>query len=134
MNGPQRASKSTQIHPTRHVPQRMCVVCRTSAAKRTLTRLVRVVEDSADAIARVQIDPTGKRSGRGAYLCDQPSCWQLASDSDVLAKALRMTLSDADRLLLRANFPAAGNEPVASTNTKPNPMAPPTPQPVVSRQ
>ena len=106
----------------------MCVVCRTSAAKRTLTRLVRVVEDSPDAVACVQIDPTGKRSGRGAYLCDQPSCWQLASDSDVLAKALRMTLSDADRLLLRANSPAA------SMNTQPNTMAPPTPQPVANRQ
>ena len=77
-------------------PQRTCVVCRATADKRALTRLVRTADDG------VQIDPSGKRNGRGAYLCDQPTCWQRASDSDVLAAALRTTLTDADRARLRA--------------------------------
>ena len=134
MNGQQRASKATQIHPIKHVPERMCVVCRTTAAKRMLTRLVRVVEDGSEAAQHLLIDPTGKRSGRGAYLCNQASCWQRASDTELLAKALRMTLTDADRLLLRMNQRAADEDSNSSSNTQPTNMEPAAPQPVTSRQ
>jgi hypothetical protein len=75
------------------------VVCRTTADKRSLTRLVRTPDEG------VHVDPTGKRSGRGAYLCDDPSCWDRALASDVLAKALRTTLSDVDRARLAAARP-----------------------------
>ncbi len=83
----------------KHIPQRTCVVCHTTTNKRTLTRLVRTPDDG------VHIDPTGKRPGRGAYLCDNPECWDKALHSDVLAKALRTTLTDADRERLRAARP-----------------------------
>lgn len=83
----------------KHVPQRTCVVCRSTAGKRALTRLVRTADDG------VQPDPTGKRNGRGAYLCDNPDCWDRALTSDVLAKALRTTLTDMDRDRLRAAHP-----------------------------
>ena len=83
----------------RHVPQRTCVVCRTTTDKRTLTRLVRAPEGG------VYVDPTGKRPGRGAYLCGNPECWDKALHSDVLAKALRTTLTDADRARLQAAHP-----------------------------
>ncbi len=83
----------------RHIPQRTCVVCRETAAKRTLTRIVRTGDDG------VHVDPTGKRNGRGAYLCDQPKCWTRAIDGDVLAKALRTALTDVDRDRLRAAIP-----------------------------
>lgn len=75
-------------------PVRMCVVCREKAGKRTLVRLVRA-EDG------VHIDRTGKANGRGAYLCDQEACWARAASTDVLARALRTTLTDADRERLR---------------------------------
>ena len=75
----------------KHVPVRTCVVCRETGAKRTLTRLVRTPDEG------VQVDPTGKRNGRGAYLCEQADCWQRALKSDVLEKALRTTLTDEDR-------------------------------------
>lgn len=78
----------------KHVPVRSCVVCREKAGKRQLTRVVR-------AAAGVQIDPTGKMAGRGAYLCDQASCWERATTSDVLAKALRTSLTPEDRERLR---------------------------------
>jgi predicted RNA-binding protein YlxR (DUF448 family) len=84
----------------RHTPQRTCVVCRTTAEKRSLTRLVRTPADG------VQIDPSGKRNGRGAYVCDQPTCWDRALTTDVLDKALRTTLTEADRERLRAARPA----------------------------
>ncbi len=85
----------------RHVPQRTCVVCRTTGDKRSLTRLVRTPDEG------VRIDPTGKRAGRGAYLCDQGSCWERAAASDVLERALRTTLTDEDRARLRAARPAS---------------------------
>jgi len=75
----------------KHIPQRLCVVCRTTSAKRSLTRLVRTPDEG------VQVDPTGKRNGRGAYLCADPACWQKALNGDVLAKALRTALSPQDR-------------------------------------
>ncbi|HRE48965.1 MAG TPA: YlxR family protein [Aggregatilineales bacterium] len=88
------ATKTGKPHP-KHIPQRMCVVCRESAAKRTLTRIVRTPD------AGVQIDPSGKRNGRGAYLCDDPACWKRAAETDVLEKALRTALTEADRQRLR---------------------------------
>ena len=69
----------------KHVPQRTCVVCRETDAKRALTRIVRTGEGS------VQIDPTGRKNGRGAYLCEKPGCWEKALSTPILAKALRTT-------------------------------------------
>jgi len=72
----------------------MCVVCRDKAGKRQLTRIVRTEQG-------LQIDPSGKMNGRGAYLCDRASCWETAVKTDLLAKALRMPLTDEDRERLR---------------------------------
>lgn len=73
----------------RHIPQRTCVGCRTIQAKRGLTRLVRTSEG-------VMIDPTGKISGRGAYLHNVQSCWKKGLKG-ALANALKTTLSDEDK-------------------------------------
>lgn len=77
--------------PRKHVPQRTCVICRRTLAKRELTRVVRTPEDG------VQIDQTGKLAGRGAYLCGTPSCWEKASRSEALNKALKTSLNDDER-------------------------------------
>lgn len=74
----------------KHVPVRTCIVCREKAGKRTLTRLVRTPDG-------VFVDPTGKMNGRGAYVCDQEVCWERAVNTEILAKALKTTLSAADR-------------------------------------
>ena len=87
----------------KHVPQRMCVACRDHAAKRSLTRIVRTPE------GRVEVDPTGKRNGRGAYLCDRPGCWERALKTGGLDRALQTTIDDAARESLRrfaATLPA----------------------------
>jgi uncharacterized protein len=70
----------------KHIPQRMCVSCRERSAKRTLLRIVRTPE------GRVEIDPTGKRNGRGAYICDDPACWTRALKTGSLAHALKTTI------------------------------------------
>jgi predicted RNA-binding protein YlxR (DUF448 family) len=74
----------------KHVPERTCIVCRQKAEKRRLTRFVRTPEG-------VFADSSGKRDGRGAYLCDKPNCRQRAASTEVMAKALNVSLSEADR-------------------------------------
>ena len=75
----------------KHTPVRTCIVCRETGAKRTLTRLVRTPDQG------VWVDPSGKRNGRGAYLCSQRTCWERAIGSDILEKALRTTLTTEER-------------------------------------
>ncbi len=67
------------------MPQRTCVGCRQVLEKRALIRVVRGPDG-------VQIDPTGKAPGRGAYLHNLRSCWEQALRGS-LAKALRTELS-----------------------------------------
>lgn len=81
----------------KHVPQRTCIVCRTTADKRSLTRIVRTTDQ------RVEIDPTGKQAGRGAYICDDPACWKKAASTNVLEKALRTTLKQTERDAIAAH-------------------------------
>jgi hypothetical protein len=68
----------------RHIPQRTCVACRRTDAKRGLIRLVRTAEGG------IAIDPTGKHQGRGAYLCNNRMCWQTALKRKQLERALRL--------------------------------------------
>jgi predicted RNA-binding protein YlxR (DUF448 family) len=88
----------------KHVPQRTCVGCRAVLPKRTLIRIVKRPEG-------VQIDPTGKLAGRGAYLHDRRSCWERGLKG-ALAHALKteITVADKDRL---AAFAATLPEEVA---------------------
>jgi uncharacterized protein len=98
----------------RHVPQRTCVACRQTGAKRTLVRLVRAINGS------ITIDPTGKRSGRGAYLCDQPECWQAALKRGVLPRALKIDFIQEDDLQTLTTYAqrlSGTSEPVASSPT-----------------
>jgi predicted RNA-binding protein YlxR (DUF448 family) len=64
-------------------PQRTCVVCRSSAAKSMLHRIVR----SSDGTVRY--DPSGKAPGRGAYVCGRPGCLEPAGKRRALQRALR---------------------------------------------
>ncbi|MHB1317286.1 MAG: RNase P modulator RnpM [Anaerolineae bacterium] len=75
-------------------PQRTCVGCKQVTTKRELVRVVRSPEGT------VEIDATGKRAGRGAYLCANRGCWQRALAQKQLSRALKITLSkeDTDRL------------------------------------
>ena len=50
----------------------------------------------------VQIDPTGKLAGRGAYLCQARPCWQKAFKSSALNRALKTTLTVDELAALQA--------------------------------
>ncbi|MCW2277897.1 RNase P modulator RnpM [Heliophilum fasciatum] len=69
------------------IPQRMCVGCGVMKEKKAMTRVVRTPE------GEVLIDPTGKKSGRGAYLCLDQECLLKATKAKRLEKALRQPIS-----------------------------------------
>lgn len=62
---------SDQLTMGKHIPQRTCIACRTVRGKRELVRIVRTTANHVEA------DATGKKAGRGAYLCRQRECWEL---------------------------------------------------------
>lgn len=68
-------------------PIRTCVACRSSSEKKELLRIVR------SATGDVAIDPTGKRPGRGAYVCRRAECVALAVRKKGLQRALRTAVS-----------------------------------------
>lgn len=74
----------------KHVPQRTCVACRTLRPKRELVRVVMLSLPGGEGT--VMVDETGKRSGRGAYLCRQRGCWETALARQQLERALNVTL------------------------------------------
>ena len=70
------------------IPLRMCVGCREMKEKRDLIRIVRTAEHSGE------IDLTGKKSGRGAYICNDVNCLKRARKSKALERALIVTLEE----------------------------------------
>jgi predicted RNA-binding protein YlxR (DUF448 family) len=82
--------KKNQGPKPKHVPQRTCIACRQAAGKRSLIRIVRTAE-------RIEVDPTGKKAGRGAYVHADRDCWQILLDSRRVEQALRRKLSPEER-------------------------------------
>jgi len=66
----------------RRVPQRTCLGCQNVKPKREMVRIVRTPEGS------VMIDATGKKPGRGAYLCPRLECLEIARKGKRIERAL----------------------------------------------
>ncbi|MDX1933149.1 MAG: YlxR family protein [Capsulimonadales bacterium] len=73
----------------RRVPQRTCVACRTTGGKRGLLRIVRLPDAGGMAP-----DPTGKRSGRGAYVCPTAECVNIALKRKALERSLKTPITE----------------------------------------
>lgn len=85
----------------KHVPQRTCIACRDKRDKRQLTRVVRTADSG------LVLDKTGKIAGRGAYLCDKPTCWDNAVKRNLLAVALKTELTEAEVTMILASQSAS---------------------------
>ncbi len=72
----------------RKIPMRQCVGCRTMRPKSELLRIVRSPE------GEVTFDPTGKKAGRGAYICNDPECLKKAIKSRGLSRAFEAEIPD----------------------------------------
>lgn len=62
-------------------PQRMCIACRTMRDKRELIRIVK----SPEGI--ISLDFTGKKNGRGAYVCPSEACINKCRKAKLLNRA-----------------------------------------------
>lgn len=82
----------------RKVPTRTCVGCSESSDKRRFVRFVRTPD------GHVEVDSTGKAGGRGAYLCAEPDCFEMARKRRRLDSALRVSLKEDDYTRLRRDF------------------------------
>jgi predicted RNA-binding protein YlxR (DUF448 family) len=87
--------RSSQPMTRKRLPQRTCVGCRQVKTKRQLIRIVRVPSGG------IEVDKTGKKAGRGAYLCANRTCWEIALAKKRLEHALRSEISGEERLLLQ---------------------------------
>jgi hypothetical protein len=85
----------------KHVPLRTCAACRRKLDKRSLTRIVRSEDEG------VVVDPSGKRNGRGAYLCNESNCWDKALSGNLLDKAMQTEVKEDEKKRLAAHRPPA---------------------------
>lgn len=74
------------MNKPRKIPQRMCVGCREMRNKRELIRIVRTPQET------IEMDTTGKKAGRGAYICPSDVCFSEAVKGKRLQKALNQEI------------------------------------------
>ena len=72
----------------RKVPMRQCVGCREMKPKKELIRVIRTPEDA------VTLDSTGRKNGRGAYICPDPECLKKAKKSKGLERSLKISIPE----------------------------------------
>ena len=73
---------------TKKIPVRQCLGCNEHKPKRELLRVVR------DPEGNVSLDFTGKKSGRGAYICKSAKCLRKAAKSKRIEKNLGCVIPD----------------------------------------
>ena len=70
------------------IPQRKCIVCGENKDKNDLIRIVKNKEEG------IILDPTGKKNGRGAYICKEEKCINEAKKKRKLEKVFKTEISD----------------------------------------
>ena len=73
---------------TKKQPERRCTGCGGHFPKVTLVRVLRTPE------GEIILDLTGKKSGRGAYICQNEACFKKAKKSGILHRTLECEISE----------------------------------------
>ncbi len=71
---------------TRKIPQRKCTGCGEMKPKKEMVRIVRTAEGG------YEFDPTGKKNGRGAYICRNRDCLKLAAKNKGLERSFKAAI------------------------------------------
>lgn len=71
------------------IPMRQCVGCGEMKGKREMMRVLRTPEGS------IVLDMTGRKNGRGAYLCRNLDCLKKAEKNRGLERSLKISIPDA---------------------------------------
>ena len=83
------------------IPLRQCLGCREMKPKKELLRVVRTPE------GEIVIDPTGRKSGRGAYICASSACLSLARKQRQLERAFECAVDASAYEALEVSVRAA---------------------------
>lgn len=70
------------------IPLRKCVGCGSLKEKREMIRVIKTPEDE------VVLDATGRKNGRGAYICMNPECLRAARKSKGLERSLKISIPE----------------------------------------
>ena len=70
------------------VPERMCLGCQEKHPKREMLRIVRSPE------GEFSVDVTGKKAGRGAYICRKKECFELARKNRGFERSFKSRMDD----------------------------------------
>ncbi len=68
------------------VPMRKCVGCGEMKSKKEMMRVLKTVENE------IVLDTTGRKNGRGAYLCFCKECLQTAAKNKGLERSLKVSI------------------------------------------
>lgn len=68
------------------IPLRQCIGCGEMKSKKELIRVLKTTEDE------IVIDATGRKNGRGAYICPSMECFKKAVKSKGLERSLKMAI------------------------------------------
>ncbi len=71
---------------TRKIPLRRCSGCGEMKPKKELIRVIHTPDDT------IEMDLTGKKNGRGAYICRSEECLRLAERSHAIERSLSVTI------------------------------------------
>lgn len=80
------------------IPIRTCIGCNEAKPKRELIRVVKTSEGD------VSIDLTGRKNGRGAYICPDVSCLEKAIKTKRLSRTFEMPIENELYEKLRAEI------------------------------
>ncbi|MBS5284164.1 MAG: YlxR family protein [Clostridiales bacterium] len=68
------------------IPLRQCIGCQEMKNKREMIRVIKTAEDE------ILLDATGRKNGRGAYLCPSMECFRKAARSKGLERSFKMAI------------------------------------------
>lgn len=77
------------MNSVKKVPMRQCVGCREMKSKKELIRVVKTEDEG------IIIDVTGKKNGRGAYICPNADCLHKAIVTKGLERSFKMSIEKA---------------------------------------
>lgn len=82
------------------IPMRQCTGCREMKSKKEMIRVLKTAEDE------IVLDATGKKNGRGAYLCFSKDCLEKAVKSRGLERSLKASIPEEVYQSLKKEFEA----------------------------
>lgn len=86
------------------IPLRQCVGCGSMKTKKEMMRVLKTAEEE------IILDTTGKKNGRGAYLCVSMECLRMARKNRGLERSFKMSIPNEVYDNLEKEFGEVGTE------------------------